>query len=150
MLRTALTRCCATPCWTPTGQSSAPPGRRRKRRTSRRPISAGGETAGRSLCLCEAETAPSVGPGAADGGLHRPDLRRDPGGADGGEPHGPGGGAALAAGNQRKLHDLHLRPAAQTDALPSNWRVTWLPEGWELRELYSGGQTYEGPLGQEI
>mgnify|MGYP005810384429 CR=1 FL=1 len=25
--------------------------------------------------------------------------------------------------------------AAQTDALPSNWRVTWLPEGWELRDM---------------
>ena len=24
---------------------------------------------------------------------------------------------------------------AQTDALPSNWRVTWLPEGWELRDM---------------
>lgn len=38
--------------------------------------------------------------------------------------------------------------SAQTDALPSNWRITWLPEGWELRELTSNGQIYEEPSSQ--
>ena len=37
---------------------------------------------------------------------------------------------------------------AQTDALPSNWRVTWLPEGWELWELSSNSQIYEEPSSQ--
>lgn len=41
---------------------------------------------------------------------------------------------------------------AQTDALPSNWRLTWLPEGWELTET-TGGATrssysFSGPEGR--
>ena len=37
---------------------------------------------------------------------------------------------------------------AQADALPSNWHITWLPEGWELRDMTRNTWKYAGPAGQ--
>lgn len=34
---------------------------------------------------------------------------------------------------------------AKTDILPSNWRITWLPEGWELQDMTVSVWRYQGP-----
>lgn len=39
---------------------------------------------------------------------------------------------------------------AQTDSLPSNWRLSWLPDGWELQNITTTTQRYKGPLGQGV
>lgn len=35
----------------------------------------------------------------------------------------------------------------QADALPSNWRITWLPEGWGLQDMTRSTWKYAGPEG---
>lgn len=37
---------------------------------------------------------------------------------------------------------------ANTQILPSNWRITWLPDGWELENMTTITQRYEGPARQ--
>lgn len=34
---------------------------------------------------------------------------------------------------------------AKTNSLPSNWRITWLPEGWTLKDMTISGQKYYEP-----
>ena len=37
---------------------------------------------------------------------------------------------------------------AKTNTLPSNWRITWLPEGWTLQHMYTDTWKYCGPHGK--
>ena len=34
---------------------------------------------------------------------------------------------------------------AETETLPSRWRITWLPEGWTLQDLLVSVEKYQGP-----
>lgn len=37
---------------------------------------------------------------------------------------------------------------AESDALPSNWRITWLPEGWGLQDMTTSIWKYQGTSGK--
>lgn len=46
------------------------------------------------------------------------------------------------------LMTYSMERQTQTDMLPSNWRITWLPDGWELENMTTITQRYQGPSGQ--